>query len=70
MVHSELYLEKLARGNIKCKQIGRFDKNNTIKNRPCGHLYDVMISLCAFEGMHAGVCAQTERATVEGDWEQ
>lgn len=29
-----------------------------------------MISLCAFEGMHAGVCAQTKRATVEGDWEQ
>lgn len=30
----------------------------------------VMISLCAFEGTHAGVCAQTKRTTMEGDWEQ
>lgn len=30
----------------------------------------VMISLCAFEGMNAGVRAQTKRTTVEGDWEQ
>lgn len=28
----------------------------------------VMISLCAFDGMHAGVCAKTKRTSMEGGW--